>query len=416
MARSLRTIALFYHKLEFPENNNNWCRAFVTFFFIQPVLIINASTIEFILNDNKFNTELPALSLLDGSASEKELEVLRQRANEDASWQADLASFHDLWQSAAISGASARYDAKEAWQKMIKKGSIKPPKSFGIGAYLPLLKIAAVLVMVLLAGYLTYFISNRNKSNAISSISSYHVPYGSKSYIRLPDGTMVWLNAGSTLSYDRQLGIENRDVRLEGEAFFAVKENIQHPFTVEAKGTLIQVVGTSFNVKAYLEEDYVETTVVEGIVKVLTAQNSNDESSAIILKPNQRLIIPSYSRSESATIHAEKLNDASESKQSAGKISVSSNVNTEFYTSWKEDKWMINSEKLGDLAIQIERRYDVVIFFSDLEIKQFVYSGILKDENLEEVLQIIASTSPIKFEIDNKSVYLSKRNIIQEEE
>jgi ferric-dicitrate binding protein FerR (iron transport regulator) len=227
---------------------------------------------------------------------------------------------------------------------------------------------------------------------------------------------MVWLNAGSTLSYDRQLGVENRDVRLVGEAFFVVKENTQHPFTVEAKGTLIHVVGTSFNVKAYLEEDYVETTVVEGIVKVLSAQNSDGESSAIILKPKQRLIISSYSRSESATINAEKLNDASESKQSAGKIRVSSNVNTELYTSWKEEKWMINSEKLGDLAIQIERRYDVVIYFRDPEIKQFVYSGILKDENLEEVLQIIASTSPIKFEIDNKSVYLSKGSIIRKEE
>ena len=265
------------------------------------------------LNDHKFDTELSALSLLDGSASGKELEVLRQRANRDASWQADLVGFHDLWQSAAISKASARYDAKKAWQKMIKKGSIKPPKYFGIRAYSPLLKIASVLLLVILTGYLTHFISDRNKSSELSSISSYHVPYGSKSYIRLPDGSMAWLNAGSTLSYDRKLGVENRDVRLEGEAFFVVMQDTQHPFTVEAKGTLIYVVGTSFNVKAYLEEDYLETTVVEGIVKVLTDQNSNDKSNAIILKPKQRLIIPSYSRSDSASIHAEKLNDASES-------------------------------------------------------------------------------------------------------
>ena len=111
---------------------------------------------------------------------------------------------------------------------------------------------------------------------------------GSRSHIKLPDGTTVWLNAGSKLNYPRQFTGGKREVALEGEAFFDVAKDPDRPFTVRTKTFAIRVLGTEFNVAAYPDENKLETTLISGKVQV-TMNEKPDQN--IILAPNEKLTV-----------------------------------------------------------------------------------------------------------------------------
>ena len=117
------------------------------------------------MNADKSNIERIILNFLEGSASERELEILRKWIDEDSSRQAELTRLCDLWQAATISRAPIRYDAKKAWQEMLRDKSIKPPKPSDNKVYFTLLKVAAIIILVLLSGYLTSETFPREREN-----------------------------------------------------------------------------------------------------------------------------------------------------------------------------------------------------------------------------------------------------------
>lgn len=272
-----------------------------------------------------------------------------------------------------------------------------------------LLKVAAVLLLVFLGGgtasYLIF-----NSSSQSEKIVKIFAPKGSRSVAYLPDGSRVWLNAGSELTYKINNG-ENREVKLVGEAFFKVKSDKNHPFIVSANGMFIKAFGTSFNVKAYPEERKVTTTLVEGIVRI--EKEGATENSVITLKPNQKVVV----FNDSSLFYHEKSkiienNDNKDEAIIALDVQKSipaiqaQNVNTDLYTSWKDDKWIIDSEEFGNLATLLERRYNVNIEFQTNELEKYRFSGTFTNETVEQAMDLMRYTLPFKYSIDKNNILI----------
>jgi ferric-dicitrate binding protein FerR (iron transport regulator) len=272
-----------------------------------------------------------------------------------------------------------------------------------------LAKIAAVFVFAFILGYFYFqFAASGEKHLASNDFIITEVPYGSKSVVTLPDGSRVWINAGSSIKYPVNFDESQRIVQLDGEAYFDVITNKSRPFYVETWGLKLKATGTQFNVRAYDDEAFIEAILVEGEVAVNRAYMP--DKADLILKPNQKLTV--YKDEDAGARCETKPDDGS--KQETGeldsaarkvtKVELTSDVRTDIYTSWKDKEWIIYKEKFGSLAQKLEKRYDVKINIKDEAVFALAYSGTLKDENLKEVLDLLSITSPIKYVFDDKNV------------
>ena len=221
----------------------------------------------------------------------------------------------------------------------------------------------------------------------LNSAVSVMVPRGSKAFTVLPDGTVAWLNAGSKIEYKIPDNKLVREVTIKGEAYFKVAKDPDHPFTVNAGEMIIKAYGTEFNVKAYPEEKVVETTLVEGSVSV---EIKNKPSNKTLLRPNEQAIYykPTAQRSEN--------------------FLVTKGIDPSLYTLWINDRLQIKGETLVDLAVMLERKYDVTIHFDDNTLKDLRFTGIIENETIEQILELIKISSNVDYRIDGREIWLSK--------
>lgn len=200
---------------------------------------------------------------------------------------------------------------------------------------------------------------------------------GQTAEMNLPDGTKVWMNALTHLKYPANFSASNREVSISGEAYFKVMPNAKSPFLVHTGNYTIKVLGTSFNVSAYLNDQMSKTTLVEGKVVLLDHNNNEIET----LAPGQLFAFNTANNSY--------------------RIST---VSTDYYTSWKDGYFAFDSETLESIAAKLERIYAVRINIPEDKVKSISFSGtILKNKPLEQILRIIELTAPIKFSIVRNS-------------
>lgn len=262
------------------------------------------------------------------------------------------------------------------------------------------LKYAAVITVACLAGMYVWLKEEPAKpSPSGSSFTRIEAPAGSKTFVTLPDGSTVWLNAGSRLSFDNAFNNGNRDLHLEGEAFFdVVKKDI--PFTVHTQYYDIAVLGTAFNVSAYPDDKEFVTTLVRGSLKVVRNTSDGDKEE-ILLKPNEQVVL----RRE-----PERINKPSTAAAPAPKeeIVVETEVDVENETAWKDGWLAMQGESLEELSRKMERLYNIKIEFRDESLKHYRYTGRIRQLSLEQVLKALSLTSPVKFAIDEQTVVLSE--------
>ena len=238
------------------------------------------------------------------------------------------------------------------------------------------------------------------------SMSEIKAPLGSRSEIKLPDGTTVILNAGSQLTYGNSFNYSDRNVKMSGEAYFKVERNESLPFIVNAGPLNITALGTEFNVKAYDDDNSIETTLVTGKVAI-TREGSDDGSGYVDLNPNQKAI---FIRQDDGFI----LEDVEETVKKSIKpvqaimpeILIAPHVNTDQVLAWTQGRLILKGESLNRLCVQLERKYDVTIVFKKESIKNFRFTGVLLDETLEQVLNVIKLAAPISYSLEGKTVYL----------
>lgn len=205
---------------------------------------------------------------------------------------------------------------------------------------------------------------------------------GTRSQVKLPDGTTVWLNAGSKLDYPKQFTGKRREVTLEGEAFFAVAKDAQRPFMVRTRSFSIRVLGTEFNVRAYPQEDSAVTSLVTGVVEVVLDEKKNQ---VVRLKPNEKLSVPTLQlQEETATFNTSPL----EIRLIKSPLTVvTDSVMTE--TAWVENKLAFKRMPLEKVAVMLEQWYGVDIRFKNETKKQEYLTGVFENESLEEVLKAL---------------------------
>ena len=222
--------------------------------------------------------------------------------------------------------------------------------------------------------------------------------------ITLQDGTKVWLNSGSTLNCAPDFGKKYREVKLSGEAYFEVTHNAEKPFIVEAGSFMkVKVLGTTFNIKAYPDDPYIEAALITGKITI----NLDDESRApIILKPHEKATFWLKDSSKSKTAVQKKI-----------KIPVSWQINSIKLNpvdqhiselSWMRGELAFNDISFEELAYDLERTYHVSIEFKDERLKDYHLTGVFKGENLNEVLQALQVTTPFKYEIAGQKVSIYK--------
>lgn len=243
-----------------------------------------------------------------------------------------------------------------------------------------LMKYAAAILVPVILGVGSYFLSGRLfSSNSKEMIVN--VENGQKANLQLPDGTRVWLNSGSSIRYDKSYNQRDRIIALEGEAYFEVAKDKNRPFIVRTNDVSVRAVGTTFDVKAYANDNTITTTLIEGKVNV-----SDDKTTSQLL-PNQKITF-------------------NKSKRTFDKIQV---YDAEIAGLWKNNQLAFDSESLEDIAKTLERMYNIQVVFNAQQIKKMRFSGRIKNNSLESVLQLISLTSPIYYNVKDSIVFLTHK-------
>jgi transmembrane sensor len=236
---------------------------------------------------------------------------------------------------------------------------------------------AGVLITKSANGQLVYEING--SSGMFNKINTLSTAKGETYHVRLPDGSVVWLNAASSLTYAANLNSHGkRRVKLEGEGYFEVAKDKAHPFVVEGNGQEVEVLGTHFNVNAYRDETAIATTLLEGSVKVITKNLQQ------ILKPGQQAL-------------------------NTGSVITVSEVNTENITAWKDGGFALSGEDFKTAMNKIARWYDVEVIYDSSVPDELEAGGwISRNNKLGAVLKLIESSGQVRFKIEGRKIYVSK--------
>lgn len=192
---------------------------------------------------------------------------------------------------------------------------------------------------------------------------------GQISKVELPDGSVAWLNSGSKMTYSNYFSAENRNVTLEGEAFFDVKKNEELPLIVDCGSMKVKVLGTRFNVNSYTPENSVETILENGNVELLTSKSSQ---TFYKMKPGERVNVNTRENTYAAEM-----------------------VNTARYTSWKDGILNIYNLPITEVAERLEKRYNQKFLLTP-EVKNLRYTFSIEHEKLEDILQLMERITPVK--------------------
>lgn len=233
---------------------------------------------------------------------------------------------------------------------------------------------------------------------------------GSKSMIKLPDGSVVWLNAGSKITYNKDFGVKIREVTLTGEGFFDVAKNKEKPFIIHTASINIKVLGTAFNVKAYPEDKLTETSLIRGSIEVTIKNRPNDK---IILSPSEKLIVENNlikpeARPGISSVPVQAAPVVPEPMVSINKLKYSVADSSVAETQWINNKLVFRDETFEDLAVKMERWYDVKIEISDPRLKQARLNGIFESETILQALEALTISIPFRYEQTGSKIIIHR--------
>ncbi len=236
-------------------------------------------------------------------------------------------------------------------------------------------KFAAVFFFLMgCTGILVYLVKENSISPVINeTYTTISTNYGQNSKLILPDGSVVWVNSGTTLSYNTNFAVNCRRIKLQGQAFFQVAKNKDLPLVVFCNGLNIRVLGTSFDVSAYPDDQNVSVVLESGKVELL---NGNEQSVIHILTSG------------------EKADFDTEYRQ----LSVS-RVDLYNYTSWKDGVLIFKNEPMADVLKKLERWYNIDIEVKNDKVYQLIFSATIVNESVEEIFDLMKFSCAINYNI-----------------
>jgi ferric-dicitrate binding protein FerR (iron transport regulator) len=302
------------------------------------------------------------------------------------------------------------------WQYILSKIEIPKNRKYTFGRNkIRIFSGAAAVVLLLLTVALGYYYSGFNnfrKERLAIGYTTIFSPRGQRTSIILPDSTRVWLNSGSTLKYSTDYNQKMREVIAEGEAFFEVKKNPDKPFYVLVNEIKVKVYGTSFNVKAFPEENNIETTLIEGRLSIIPMAFANNPDKEIFLKPNEKCIYVKKTGAVNLNSGDENsLDKENNNLKTIHEVTIRKNISTEVESQWKEGKLVFENESFGELAIKLERWYDVKVHFVDNKIRDYKFTGSFDKETINQAMEALKQSSQksYNYEIVFRDIYLKTK-------
>ena len=323
-------------------------------------------------------------SFLNGSLDAEGHAALRQWVKADPENKEYFHNTVAVWKATGILSNADGFDVEKAIGKF--KNESKPANR--IDFYRRALRVSVAAIIILLCGISSLFFlwqSERTASEAINEYKEYvvEVPDGAKSKITFPDGSVVWLNAGSKVKYDSNFAKESRNVQLSGEGYFEVSKNKELPFWVNTGKLTVKVLGTKFNLKSYEEDSEVKVTLKEGAVKV---GDFPTDAAPVVLKPNQRFIF----KKADLTMHVDS-------------------VDASHIENWRNGAMTFERVSLEDITKELKRQYDIPIRIENESLKKIVYySDFQENVTVEKVLEILSSGNKFRYEVKPELIRIYK--------
>ena len=286
----------------------------------------------------------------------------------------------EIWFSSVDEQELAKYDKDAAFavfQQRVADSESRQPRS----RYLRWLSYAAAVALMISVSYFSFKGGQSTVEASFGEIVM-EAPQGSRSQMTLPDGTKVWLNAGSKITYTQGFGLVNRLVWLVGEGYFEVARNEQLPFSVKSENVQVRVLGTKFNFRDYPVDAEATVSLSEGSV----AMNSiKDVSKEQLLKPGQRATVDK--RTGHIRIEEYEVSNAIQ---------------------WTNGRLIFDGEPLRDIVKSLERSYNVKIKVKDESLCDLHFYGdfVRQEQSLGEVLEALAATGKIKYQLEGQDVTL----------
>lgn len=338
--------------------------------------------------------------------------TLQQWIESDPKHSEAFQQFKTSWLAGAKKD-NLNIDSLSLWNT-IEKDLVQTPsqsKQITRKRILTLIKLAATWLILISVGFQLSKWLNSEPINKDVRVSEYNVPKGSKSQIKLPDGTVVWLNAGSSLKYDNNFDLKERNIYLTGEAYFSVATNKKKPFQVHTTDLVVRAFGTKFNVKAYPDEKIITTTLEEGKIDIMVNNKKDGKSGdPILLKPNEKVV---YFREGMVEKPVHETVASHKVQIISSKIKLEENINTTLYTSWKNSQWVIEGQTLKCLVPILERKYNMIFKFDNEELMHYKFTGIIQNETVEQILKLLTYTAPLNYTIKKDTVTLSINHKLQ---
>ncbi len=294
----------------------------------------------------------------------------------------------EVWLATGTIRKTDKFDSEAAYQRfldrkakatVVKLDVTIRKRSFSLR---PVWYAAAMVVLLLATSYISYYKGGEKIMTRFTDITV-EAPFGSRTKIYLPDGTLVWLNAGSKITYSQGFGVNERDVQMAGEGYFEVVRNEELQFIVNTQELKVSVLGTKFNFRNYPDDEEAIVSLLEG--KVL-ATNRIRQSNQVILLPDQKVLL----------------------NKRTGEMRVSSKAEVKYTAEWTNGYLFFDEELLPDIVKELERSYDVKITLADRSLETFRFYGtfVRKEYRIEDILDMLASTGKIAYKVSGKEIEL----------
>lgn len=280
----------------------------------------------------------------------------------------------EIWTGSEIKLNGTLPDFRQMLDKVhhqINNRQLPRPKAFTTTLYHYFSKAAAILLipLLLLSAYFYFNPVGRSEKEVSVTWREIYTKPGTRQQIDLADGTRVWLNDGTTFRYPVTFSGEKREVFVDGEAYFEVKANAKHPFTVNNPVMNTVVTGTRFNLNAYSDDQYFEATLLEGKVSL---ERNNQK---LTMQPGEQV---QYDALENQVVYR--------------------TVNPLDSKAWVDGKLIFKDEKMSSAIRKLARWYNIEIILTDPEINNYLLTGTIQDEKLEQTLKLISLAVPVDFE------------------